>query len=150
MVKACPFPADPVPVATGDDLNFQPRLQFSDVDLRQAETDTVSFTQVIGQTTAEDAWKLKAKLNSMETLSFQGSFYVAVDAAKCPNIRYMCFDVGHSRGTAGYPEVTYTNNLFCVDVQSKMSCIAGEQSVLVMFNVLHTMCNPNVVIYKSC
>ena len=108
--------------ATGSDANYDVKLQFSDVDLGAGGSDGLSHTpDTITLSTADSQQSLAA--GSSFTLS--GTHSITLDPAKCAGALFFCA-VLLVPSTATYADAGPTNNVNCMSITTRKTCVPGK------------------------
>lgn len=108
----------------GDEENFAINVLISDLDLINtgvaSDTLSLSFSP-----TFYPASVTKSGLLSGGVMSASGSVTLILSATRCPDARYLCIFITPATG-ASYTELDGTNNVQCMDITARISCIVGK------------------------
>ena len=123
---------------TPPNSNFDLTVYLTDVDLSIAATQSTGFN-------ISNSLQLTSSNLSSEALLAQSSLIlsgstvsiVVPASTTCNMLAFLCLQV-HETQTSSYIDTNSSNNIFCKNVQSRISCFPGKY--IINFNYFITLC----------
>ena len=120
---AVPASGNDILAVTGGNANYEFTLQFSDVDIGNGDTDTLSITPVATVFTSS----LADSLAAASTVNLAGSASITLASGNCLDASFLCIILTTSGIGASYidSDPSENSNIHCEDISTQKSCFPG-------------------------
>lgn len=120
---AVPASGNDILAVTGGNANYEFTLQFSDVDIGNGDTDTLSITPVATAFTSS----LADSLAAASTVNLAGSASITLASGDCLDASFLCIILTTSGIGASYidRDPSENSNIHCEDISTQKSCFPG-------------------------